>query len=451
MRSFQVASVIALMSALAAVTLKLLQGDEDFTFFEKDAMFTSFSFFCSTLIVFRTSQAYLRFWDGTTQVFSMMGVWADAASTVIAFTRHSQASEDNIQTFQQTLVRLISLLSAMILAELEGSEPGEAVHMKHFELVDVECLNPEAILYLKNCQQKPAVVFQWIQNLIVDNIGTGVLTIPAPLLSRTFQDLGSAMINYHDALKYVEVPFPFPYTACTDILLIIHWAVTPVVLCTWTSQPVWAALFTFILVFVVWSLHLIAGELENPFGCDVNDLHMVELQRCINTSLIILVTNTSRLTPRLCMDHRTAAARLENKVERFSICKSFTEVVEQTHRNSLRSEASSEELLASAPASLKCTPEVSVSVDQFLELEGGSESHGDDVFRGAPGRPTKSQISRCSDPVRDDHPADASLEASVFSTHPSWWPRSPRDCLELRGPTMRSEKAEPMRSIEEVG
>uniref|UniRef100_A0A7S1AG68 Uncharacterized protein n=1 Tax=Noctiluca scintillans TaxID=2966 RepID=A0A7S1AG68_NOCSC len=143
---------------------------------------------------------------------------------------------------------------------------------------------------------------------------------------------------------------------------------------------------------------------------------------------------------------------MENKVERFSISKSFTEVVEQTHRNSLRSEASSEELLASAPASLKCTPEVSVSVDQFLEdLEGGSESLGDDDFRGAPARPTKSQISRCSDPVRDDNPADGSLEASVFTTHASWWPRSPRECLELRGPNMRSEKAEPMRSIEEVG
>lgn len=334
MRSFQVASFIAVAAAGVAVTLKILEEriKLELMFFESDAMYTSFSFFCTMLLVFRTSQAYSRFSDGATCLYRMVGDLFDTATTVIAFTRFSHAGQEEIQTFRQTLVRLISLLSAMILAELEGSEPGQHVNALHFELVDVECIDPDSLLYLKKASQKPEVVFQWIQNLIVDNITTGVLSIPPPLLTRTFQDLGSAMIQYHDAMKYTEVPIPFPYIACSDILLLIHWVVTPIVISSWIPELVWAALFTFVMVFVVWSLHFIAGELENPFGCDVNDLHMEEIQRGVNSSLILLLENNSRQAPHLCVNTRTAASRLANKAQTKTM-KSFDTVVEEALRS----------------------------------------------------------------------------------------------------------------------
>lgn len=39
------------------------------------------------LVVFRTGQAYNRFWDGSTLTHQMRGDWFDAASSIISFTR----------------------------------------------------------------------------------------------------------------------------------------------------------------------------------------------------------------------------------------------------------------------------------------------------------------------------------------------------------------------------
>lgn len=174
------------------------------------------------------------------------------------------------------------------------------------------------------------MVFQWIQNLIVDAVSSGVLSIPPPLLTRTFQDLGSGMSRFHDALKYARVPFPFPYIASTDLLLIIHWVVTPIVICSWTSQVVWAAFFTFMLVFVLWTLHLVANELENPFGGDMNDLNMADIQDGVNMGLLLLISKESRETPRLCVDAGIASARLTTRMTRPSVSKSFDAIMEKS-------------------------------------------------------------------------------------------------------------------------
>eukprot|EP00450_Noctiluca_scintillans_P036165 CAMPEP_0194539700 /NCGR_PEP_ID=MMETSP0253-20130528/79723_1 /TAXON_ID=2966 /ORGANISM="Noctiluca scintillans" /LENGTH=385 /DNA_ID=CAMNT_0039386003 /DNA_START=91 /DNA_END=1245 /DNA_ORIENTATION=+ len=345
---------------------------------EKDAMFTSFSFLVSMLIAFRTSQAYSRFWDGTTLVHQMLGDWFDAASTVIAFTKHSRSSVESIMTFQQTLVRLVSILSAMILAELEGCDDEKSVNAWHFDLLDADSLEQKFLVRLREADRRPEVVFQWIQNLIVENISTRVLDIPPPLLTRTFQDLGSGMIHYHDALKYADTPFPFPYTAATDILLIIHWFVTPIVICSWTERVEWALIFTFVTIFVIWSLHFIAGEIENPFGDDLNDLNMGEMQQSVNQGLCALVSRTTQETPFLRVAAITAQSRLANGkgLSRASVALSFHDLAKKSFENRTSEdfsngsahecEARTAELDAAAPADpLKRDPEEACSLSSW--------------------------------------------------------------------------------------
>ncbi|CAK0830093.1 unnamed protein product [Prorocentrum cordatum] len=95
----------------------------------------------------------------------------------------------------------------------------------------------------------------------------GVLTIPAPILSRAFQEIANGMCQFHEAIKIATIPFPFPYAQTCDCLLIMHWLVTPLVVSQWVSAPSWGALFSFIQVFIYWCLNLIAVEIEQPFGC----------------------------------------------------------------------------------------------------------------------------------------------------------------------------------------
>merc|ERR1739838_411426 len=84
---------------------------------------SGFSFLVGFLIIFRTSQAYARFWDGCKSTHQMRAEWYDACSALIAFTCHASATataeKEAIVLFKQTLVRLFSMLNACCLAELE--------------------------------------------------------------------------------------------------------------------------------------------------------------------------------------------------------------------------------------------------------------------------------------------------------------------------------------------
>ena len=56
----------------------------------------------------------------------------------------------------------------------------------------------------------------WMQTLMVEHHVNGVLSIPAPILSRSFQELSNGMVAFHDAIKLSCIPFPFPYAQTRD-------------------------------------------------------------------------------------------------------------------------------------------------------------------------------------------------------------------------------------------
>merc|ERR1719323_866597 len=84
-----------------------------------------------------------------------------------------------------------------------------------------------------------------------------------------------------------------------EIMLVFHWVVTPFLTCVWVDTPLWAGILTFLQIFFFWSLNCIAGELENPFGEDVNDLPAEDLQLNMNRRLLLLLRPSTQRTPHL--------------------------------------------------------------------------------------------------------------------------------------------------------
>lgn len=315
-QSFRLPAGVGLLSTAFAAVLMLLHSHvDDFdvsNVFDDDA-YRTFATIVGFISVFRTSQAYSRFWEGADLTFEALGDWFDVVSTLLSFCRYSVAEEDLIIEFQQKVVRLVSLLNAMIYCELEDQNMKDKRSMR-CELIDISSIDRDNLLELSMCENKPEVVFQWLQNEVVDSVKSGVLSIPPPLLTRSFQEMGAAMKQYHRSLKFTRVPFPFPYTAVLELLLVIHGLITPVVVCSWTNNITWACLFTFVLVFAFWSLHFLAGELENPFDSELNDLNMTDIQRELNQHLLALAADTSR-TVRLCVKPREAQNRLQHMAD----------------------------------------------------------------------------------------------------------------------------------------
>eukprot|EP00418_Pyrodinium_bahamense_P062211 CAMPEP_0179078698 /NCGR_PEP_ID=MMETSP0796-20121207/35262_1 /TAXON_ID=73915 /ORGANISM="Pyrodinium bahamense, Strain pbaha01" /LENGTH=451 /DNA_ID=CAMNT_0020776013 /DNA_START=29 /DNA_END=1380 /DNA_ORIENTATION=+ len=300
----------ALPCAVITAVLKILVdrgqvgqfiSDSENGILEDNACWSGFTFLVGFLIVFRTSQAYNRFWDGCTSSHRMRAEWFDACSALCAFCKYARADSEAVLRFQHVLVRLFSMLHAVALADTEDCQSGgiDEVRAFRYELVDVMGLDTDSLNAITQSDAKVELVFQWIQQLIVENIDNGVLHIPPPILSRAFQEIANGMVAFHDAIKISTIPFPFPYAQTCECLLIMHWLVAPVVISQWVSTPWWGAIFSFLQVFVYWSLNSIAVELENPFGRDANDIDARKMQEEMNRHLLLLLDPRTKKTPSL--------------------------------------------------------------------------------------------------------------------------------------------------------
>mmetsp|Transcript_45028 Transcript_45028/g.130256 ORF Transcript_45028/g.130256 Transcript_45028/m.130256 type:complete len:451 (+) Transcript_45028:151-1503(+) len=293
--SFAMAGPCALISFL----LKLYSTFESDSVLLNPTAWSGFSSLVGFLVVFRTSEAYSRFWDGCTATHQMRAEWIDAASAMMSFCKYSSAPEKDIMKFQHLAVRLFSLLHAMAIGEIEEGEGNEGVMAFNLELIDPCGLDKQTWTTLRHCRHKATLVFTWLQTVIVENIKTGVLSIPPPILSRVFQEMANGMVALHEAQKIANIPFPFPYAQTCDLLLFIHWIVTPVVTSQWSATPWAAAIFGFVQVFILWSLNNIAVEIEHPFGDDENDLDASQMQLDMNMNLLLVLHPAATRAPTL--------------------------------------------------------------------------------------------------------------------------------------------------------
>lgn len=298
------ATVVAIFPAIGSAILQWYYPDgwnPDGDMLKNSQVWAGFSFLVGFLAVFRTSQSYIRFCEGCTASHGMRAELFDACSSVVAFCKQAKSDNSEVIRFKELLVRLVSMFHAAALAELEKGDRGHVkdLYAHHYNLIDPESIDRDSLRTIRNAEDRVELIFMWVQQLIVENISTGVLAIPPPLLSRTFQELANAMVQFHDAMRIATVPLPFPYAQTCDWMLTVHVLVVPIVTATWVGSPVWAFLFTLIQVLVLWSLNLVALEIENPFGTDANDIDGFRMQDELNRHLMLLLDENTTATPYL--------------------------------------------------------------------------------------------------------------------------------------------------------
>mmetsp|Transcript_20329 Transcript_20329/g.32823 ORF Transcript_20329/g.32823 Transcript_20329/m.32823 type:complete len:516 (-) Transcript_20329:133-1680(-) len=269
----------------------------------------------SVLLALRTTRAYDRFWEGITLVQLMRAEWFTAVSTLIAFSnvalkqnpKNEEIAED-VRNFQFTLIRLMSLMHGSALRQIGGYE-------EEFEVVDITALDESSLSYLASCgstQVNPVeVLLHWVQVLIVDALTSNkALSVPAPILTRAFQTLTRGMVNCTNCRKLADCPFPFPLYQMVLVLLIIQCIITPCFVAAYIENAILAALCTFVPLFGMWSITFTAGELEQPFGSDPNDLPLKTIQKQYNSSLMMLLDKATFRAPTLVEDARKTVKQL---------------------------------------------------------------------------------------------------------------------------------------------
>jgi len=244
------------------------------------------------LVVFRNSQAYGRFWEACSTIYQAQGFLADACSSLVAFCSVTDEKQPEVRAFRHTLIRLLSMMSSLMLAELEASGSGNS----HKELdikmpvLDLNGLKAENVENLADLPCKVEVVFQWIQQLCVAQLRAGVIDVPAPIATRAFQELGASVLQFQAAMKIAQVPFPSTYMATMVVLFSVHTCLTPICMAALVEASVWAFMLTFIACFTLWALALLGLELDNPFKHASNrTIDLYSLQTEQNERLVSLV------------------------------------------------------------------------------------------------------------------------------------------------------------------
>jgi len=257
---------------------------------------STFTWVFGFVLVFRTTAAWNRYWEGAVSLKSMGVEWYDACAGIVNFAQLGAKDSAATKAFQGSTVRLFSLLHCVAL------QKACVCKEESFDVVDLEGLNPDlfkGLMSLSDPAEKPEVVFQWIQRLILDGVSQGFITTPPPIVTRVFQELNTGMQSLNRMSVITDVPFPFPYAQMLGSLLILQALITPILLGTSAVHPLFSSIFAFISVFTLCSLHLIAQEIEHPFGDDINDLDCIQAQRAFNCSLLLLLDPLTQASPNI--------------------------------------------------------------------------------------------------------------------------------------------------------
>jgi len=274
-------------------------------------VYNTLSFLVVFLAAFRLGAAYTKFWSGADYVYNIIGDFFDSASDLVSFNRGAAASAQEVDDFQQLIIRLFSLLNSLIFAELEAGsdriqngasqDNGNAAlpQSYDFELIDIGGISDEHMDKLISSPNKVELVYSWLQMIIVDGCHQKLFSVPPPVLTQAMSDLGKAVVRFHEAQKITEVPFPFPYMMALQLLLTTHWWITPIVMQRFTELWYWAFLFSFGTQFSLWFMLGLAMELDQPFQHTRNSVDMRYLQRLLNHRLLTITDTFKSPSPHL--------------------------------------------------------------------------------------------------------------------------------------------------------
>jgi len=306
---FPKATLVALPSAGLAMLVHYLTHEQQIIIVESDditaGVIGGYTFILGLILSTRASKAYSRWWEGGTLLQQLRGEWFNAYSSLLAFTSVKLEMKEDVEKFQQVLARLMSLLYCSALQQVSTNPH---VPSADYELIDTAGMDQEQLDFLEDVNDKVEVVLQWIQRLIVTNIGNGVLPIAPPIISRVFQEYSRGIVNLNNARKIADFPFPFPLVQMLSMMLSIHWLMIPISCGSSISNMVWAGVLTFLVVFSFWCIHFFSFELEMPFGSSSNHLPLIDMQSDMNRSLLTLLRRKAQFPPEFNCPHDVTVA-----------------------------------------------------------------------------------------------------------------------------------------------
>jgi len=257
------------------------------------AIWGSYTFILGFLMVFRNSQAHIRFWEGTTAIYQVRTFWLASAGSIIAFCNREPEKQEEVRRFQHLYLRLLSMLFCSSLQRISEIQDDS------MEILDPRGIDSQKMKVIQeaSADSRPDIILQWLNRMMIDGEKNGVLKVAPPVLGRAFQELTTGH-NWFESMKTIsDIPFPFPYAQMITCMMLIHWFMTPLLAGSMMESEYWAAAMVFFVVGSLWCLIYIPMQLDCPFGTEDNDLPIKSMQASFNRELISLLNPHAQCAP----------------------------------------------------------------------------------------------------------------------------------------------------------
>jgi predicted membrane chloride channel (bestrophin family) len=270
--------------------------------------------------IFRTNMAHWRFWEARTQVNMMIARWMQSFLQTKAFMMARVAcfkgtAEERLNFAakmrealerQATYFTVLNAVALNSLSEMKTTDdPSQWDQLEHtFRPKDphrcrvVETFNEprfERVPYVqklaivgkpsrRDCDiimgthDKVLMVMMWITEELSNLVMSDKLTVPAPIVSRPYQELSNGSLGYEQALKIALVPFPFVFHQVSKVSMLILLISAPPFSCFFTESRILAPILAVLVIVGYLGLHHTSLQLEEPYGQDANDQPLFDLQ-----------------------------------------------------------------------------------------------------------------------------------------------------------------------------
>ena len=208
-------------------------------------------------LVFRTNSAYDRWWEGRKLWGSMVNSTRNLALKLNAYL----SKEDH-----ESRLWFANMISNFVFASKEHLRKGVLLH-------ELSQSDETFLEKLKNYKHKPnhiaSLLFSKTNELYKAKLITGDQLINTDKELKDFMDIVGAC----ERIKFT--PIPYSYSMYIKKFIFIYIVTLPFAFVTTYSY--FTMIIVAIITFVLLSIELIAEEIEDPFGKDINDLPTDEL------------------------------------------------------------------------------------------------------------------------------------------------------------------------------
>ncbi|KAI9216199.1 Bestrophin, RFP-TM, chloride channel-domain-containing protein [Blastocladiella britannica] len=275
----RVAMPVGVMTAWATVVYLIYLAAPSFTFPASMLMLSVLSLVLSLLLGFRTNTAYERYWEGR-KLWSMLTINTRNLARLVWVASDDLKSHDYVLEKQTALSLMLTFLIAA--RNHTRSMTGGVMAQPGTMRMEYEGLIPPRIAESRKCTDTGALittpdavnsdVLMALQKYCDSLLKNGAIDVPlAGQMIAILNSLNDTMGNID---RILTTPIPLAYSVHLMQILYLYLIFLPLQLLK--DFGAWSILITAITSFTMVGVEMIAGEIENPFGTDANDLKTEE-------------------------------------------------------------------------------------------------------------------------------------------------------------------------------